>query len=349
MVSFRFRSKRWRAAAYLFVVMLTLAIYMKFFPSRVKFDSSTTEWDDLSSSEFNPTVDGSVNHTDLIWQLPAGAPKAVLFIAHGCNHRATDFWDNSSGCPHCIGLPEERLIVLKALRRGYAILVISSLRTCWSLGDEVESVERLIKWWIAEHRLQKLPLLGLGASSGGEFLSYLATSEQIKFRSIAILIAEGVIDTLTTLPVDYPPTIFVHMPKDAVMERSINGTLKFLRDNLNVPVKEIRCLEFPLTPELLSDRIPGLSRGVSVWLFRQFRKRGFIDDKGFMKNDGRETKWKSFLDDGVSIPAGYRSVVNNHLDHIEEELNLAFAYHEITSLEMDKIFRWFEVHMKSIN
>lgn len=345
MASSPIRSRRWGAAAFLFVVILILTICVMFFSSPVKFQPSTAKWENLSSSEFNPTVDGSVNHTDLIWQIPDGAPKAVLFIAHGCARRATDFWDSSSGCPHCVGLPEERLIVLKALRRGYAVLVISSLRTCWTLGDEVVSVEGLIKWWIAEHHLQKLPLVGLGISSGGEFLSYLATSEEIKFRSIAIMIAEGVIDTLTSLPVDYPPTIFVHMPKDVVTEKSVNGTMNFLRNDMKVPVEEIRCLEFPLTPELLSDKIPGLSRGVSVWLFQEFRKRGFIDDKGFIKNDGRATEWKSVLDGRVSTPAGYRSIVNYYTVHIEEELNVAFAYHEITSFEMDKIFRWFEARM----
>ena len=31
--------------------------------------------------------------------------------------------------------------------------------------------------------------------------------------------------------------------------------------------------------------------------------------------------------------------------HIQEELNLAFAYHEMTSLQSEQIFNWFESHM----
>ncbi|RCU28013.1 hypothetical protein DVA81_19915, partial [Acinetobacter baumannii] len=62
-----------------------------------------------------------MNGTDVIWQIP-DSPKAVLFLAHGCNGRASNFWDRSLSCPNCVGLPEERLIVFHALTRRFAVL-----------------------------------------------------------------------------------------------------------------------------------------------------------------------------------------------------------------------------------
>ena len=55
-----------------------------------------------------------------VYQLPASKPRGVLFLAHGCNHRATDFWPQSSTCGSCVGLPEEVRITQDALDAGDA-------------------------------------------------------------------------------------------------------------------------------------------------------------------------------------------------------------------------------------
>lgn len=62
------------------------------------------------------------------------SPISVLFVAHGCNHAATDFWPPSRRCARCTGLPQERLVRLAALARGYAVVAVSSLdrqTQCW--------------------------------------------------------------------------------------------------------------------------------------------------------------------------------------------------------------------------
>lgn len=43
-----------------------------------------------------------INNTEVVWQAPM-SPKGVLFIAHGCNHGAVDFWPKHDDCPKCIG------------------------------------------------------------------------------------------------------------------------------------------------------------------------------------------------------------------------------------------------------
>ncbi|XP_038684012.1 uncharacterized protein LOC119984234 isoform X2 [Tripterygium wilfordii] len=287
-----------------------------------------------SPMQFNPSVEFR-NGTDLIWQIP-DSPKALLFVAHGCNGRAVNFWDRSPSCPKCIGLPEERLLVLNALSRKFAVVTVSSAGRCWTYGKELSIVRDIIRWWVAKNKLERLPLVALGASSGGSFVSVLATI--LQFSCITLMIAEGMFDQMD-ITKDYPPTLFVHMPKDLYRQQKISEYRKVLR-NKGIDVAEVECIQFPLTPSFLAERIPGLDRTASAQLFELFRDKGFVDENGYMKKDGRATRWKDSL----------RKSKNQLLDtslfhHVQEELNLAFAYHEMTSLQSEQIFKWFEFHM----
>ncbi|RDX60582.1 hypothetical protein CR513_61261, partial [Mucuna pruriens] len=260
------------------------------------------------------------NGTDLIWQVPE-SPQGVLFLAHGCNGRAINFWDKSPQCPDCIGLPEERLLVLHALAQGFAVITISSAQRCWTFGEEVLVVKDIIEWWIDRRKLGNLPLVALGASSGGYFVSVLATS--VKFSSIVLMIAEGMFEEMDVKG-DYPPTLFVHMPKDLRRQQKIDEYVEVLKDK-GIDVDVVECMEFPLSANTLADRIPGLDQAVSSKLFEFFREKGFVDQNGYMKKDGRKIKWTKALEEKKTL------LLDNHLvPHIQEELNLAFAYHEMT-------------------
>ncbi|KAI3921863.1 hypothetical protein MKX01_005552 [Papaver californicum] len=285
--------------------------------------------------QLNPTVEFR-NGTNVISQIPF-SPKAVLFLAHGCNGKAANFWDNSPGCPNCVGLPEERLIVLHALARKFAVLAVSSVGSCWTLGEERVNVKGIIEWWVEKNNLGNVPIVALGASSGGYFVSVLA--KDAKFSSIVVMIAEGVFERMD-IPKNYPPTLFVHMPKDRRRMRLIGENMESLRQK-GVDVAEVKCTEFPLTPYLLSDRIPGIDEAFSFELVELLHKEGFVDEDGFMRKDGRATRWKEALKERKNV-----QLDKNKLDHIQEELNLAFAYHEMTSLQNAQIFTWFESHMR---
>lgn len=322
------------------LTLVFLALIMLLLHDGEKPGSSTgmvkQKWNSFDSfAQFNQTIEFR-NGTDIIWQVP-DSPKAVLFLAHGCNGRAVNFWDMSPRCPNCVGLPEERLIVLHALARKFSVLTISSAGRCWSLREERMIVKGIITWWVEKHKLENLPLVALGASSGGYFVSMLATD--VKFSSIAVMIAEGVFDQIDIMK-DYPPTIFVHMPKDEARKWRIDYFLRILKDE-GIDAAEIKCMEFPLSPNFLSDRIPALGETTSMELFDLFRDKGFIDKNGFMRADGRALPLKAALRES--------KIVLPDLDlvhHIEEELNLAFAYHEMSSLQSQQIFDWFESHMR---
>ena len=73
---------------------------------------------------------------ELVWQRPRGAERAVILLAHGCSHSATDFFPfDRKKCTKCLGLPEERRIVQAALARGFVAVAISSAdrvhSRCW--------------------------------------------------------------------------------------------------------------------------------------------------------------------------------------------------------------------------
>ncbi|KZV56286.1 hypothetical protein F511_00283 [Dorcoceras hygrometricum] len=297
-------------------------------------DLQTQKWNSFDSLvRLDPMVEFR-NGTNLIWQIP-DSPKAVLFLAHGCNGRAANFWDRSPNCPACVGLPEERLVVLHALARKFAVLAISSKGRCWSLGEERLIAKDIIQRWVAERMLEKLPLYALGASSGGYFVSVLAM--EVRFKAIALMIAEGKFNDLG-ITKDYPATIFVHMPKDEKRKRWIEKYMVAM-SRMGIDVSEIKCMEFPLTPELFANRIPGLEQSLSVTLFKVFQDRGFIDENGYMRDDGRAIPWKIALEErNIHLPV--ESLVN----HIQEEMNLAFAYHEMTSIQSKQILDWFESH-----
>jgi hypothetical protein len=228
------------------------------------------------------------NGNEVLWQLPPPSSplRAALFAAPGCTIRATDFFDASPGCPRCTGLPEERRFTRAALSRGYAVLAVSSRAECWSLDDggggdgedssELAAVQSIIKWWTTEKypQLAGLPLVGIGASSGGYFLSALAAT--VKFSSVAVMIAEGVYGAMAEIPTGYPPALFVHMPKDTERAQLVADSMGRLREK-HVDVREIRCDDFAVSAEFLAGRVPTLwwtcFSGRESWMRRGSSRR----------------------------------------------------------------------------
>ncbi|KAI4378359.1 hypothetical protein MLD38_015850 [Melastoma candidum] len=335
------RSRLWNGVSAASLALIVLVVFLLCrdggkMPKEPVIEGADRSWSSFDGSvKSRPTVEYR-NGTDLIWQIP-GSPKAVLFIAHGCNGRAINFWDRSSSCEGCVGLPEERLIVLEALSRGFAVLTVSSMGRCWTMGEERLVVREIIEWWVVKNGLEMLPVFALGASSGGYFVSALATD--LKFGGIVLMIAEGVFDQIDVSG-DYPPTLFVHMPKDTRRKQKIDEFMVQLKKK-GIDVAEVKCMEFPLSPNFLADRIPGLGNDVSAELFKLFQREGFVDENGYMKKDGRATRWKKALDvDNKGLLLDKRLI-----NHVQEELNLAFAFHEMTSLQSEQIFKWFESHL----
>lgn len=301
------------------------------------FTSRKLVWVQSSFSVLSGNLE-YVQATQVVWQIPS-SPKAILFIAHGCHCRATFFWDKSSSCSECIGLPEERNIVSLALGKGYAVIAISSTRECWGLQADKIKVLTTLSSWIKDKGLERLPVVALGASSGGFFISALAMEH--KFSSLVIMISEGKFKSLQ-LKEDYPPTLFVHMAKDKRRAALIRDAMDMLSKK-GVETAEVKCYQLPVTPQLFS-KIPGMDSKTSDRIYRALKSTSMLDNESFMTKDGRFLNWMMHLKRQQVMPE--YSLRKWEL-HLQELLNLAYGYHEMTSLHSDEIFKWFDAHLPS--
>jgi hypothetical protein len=97
------------------------------------------------------------SNSEMVWQSPEragfGPSVAVLFMAHGCSHAATDFFDKSKDCVDCIGLPVERRLVLAALKKGFFVVAVSSNDR---VGSRLDFRFQVVRKIAATHRARSL-------------------------------------------------------------------------------------------------------------------------------------------------------------------------------------------------
>lgn len=117
--------------------------------------------------------------------------------------------------------------------------------------EEVIIVKDIIRWWVENKKLKKLPFVAMGLSSRGYFVSMLATV--LKFTSITIMIAEGKFNKMDIKSYP-PPTLVVHMPKDILRKQKVDEYMEVLTND-GLDVAEIDCKEFPLSPQLIKPHV----------------------------------------------------------------------------------------------
>ena len=174
---------------------------------------------------------------EVLWEVPK-KPKRVLFVAHGCSHAGSDFWPASPACKHCLGLPEEVAVRQAALKRGYAVVAVTSFNResgCWhntapARSEDLRRLPAILRELLGTQALAKLPLFAFGASSGGSMALRLAAVMpevegvvcQISPVNPATLEAEG--------GRKFPPTLFVHMAqRDPEKAATVEAALKLLK------------------------------------------------------------------------------------------------------------------------
>jgi len=181
-------------------------------------------------------------------------PKGIVFLAHGCQHRATDWWPKSETCKKCIGLPVENKITTRLLEKGYVAVASSSSNNdhkCWLPGDE-SNIAKVIKqiYSFCGLAVSSVPLFLIGgkyfssqlfifalflgflfkftASSGGSLvISFGLNSANygLKVKAINPQIA-GI--HMGQISEKLPPTLFVHMERDKRIANAIARGSKYL-------------------------------------------------------------------------------------------------------------------------
>jgi hypothetical protein len=266
-----------------------------------------------------------------------------MFLAHGCGHSALDFFDPSPSCPRCIGLPEEKKIASAALRAQYLVVAVSSSDVCWSHYTDIRPVELVIARLRRLHG-SALPLFGLGASSGGYFigslplystsLSFAAICIQIMGLPLHLLEREGH-GQLTA----YPPSLWIHMAKDQDTARAVDLATKALRRRGRT-TRKISVPELPITEEFFADRT-GCPTGDSESIWAAFLADGVINSSGFLVEDPRQSAWRESILRSPKLSHYRSSALAADQSAISEEMNVAYALHEITSDYMPQILQFF--------
>ncbi|XP_024370496.1 uncharacterized protein [Physcomitrium patens] len=327
--------------ALLLVVLHSGPVNLSALPLSPTLPQDASRWDFPVYSKTLSPMRKVLNGTEYVYQVPP-SPRAVIFLAHGCNCKATFFWDKHPECQTCCGAPEERAFVIEALRKSYALIAISSQNECWQKEDS-RRAKLVLESWIDEFTLTELPLLGLGASSGGYFISSFA--KVVRFDAIVVMIAEGrfqsVPDSL------YPPVLFVHMIKDEMRAKKIRERIPVLR-KAGIEADEIQCKEIKISDDFFAKRIPYIDVPTSTRLREFFLQSEYLDKRGHLKMDGRLMKWKAEMRSkgGQELLETLSRKSGNWEHHICEELNVAFSFHEFTSRPTGKIIAWLESHVK---
>lgn len=80
-------------------------------------------------------------------------------------------------------------------------------------NPDVQNVVAMISEWKELHGLENLPTVALGSSAGGFIISTLGLFPGF-FDSIAIMVCRGQEEAFELATSQYPPVLFIHMPKD---------------------------------------------------------------------------------------------------------------------------------------
>lgn len=282
-------------------------------------------------------------------------PKGLLFLAHGCGQSALNHWKPSDSCPHCVGLPEDVNITVRALARGYAVVAVSSQSMatsgCWeihrppsSTTDQKKVVEVLkLLNSNAWPTLKGLPQYALGASMGGSLVLHLALVHP--FQAVAAQIMAVDPEALKIAPAPagrkYPPTMFIHMPRDQGTAGMVHVDMEILKKQ-GTEVKEVVVEPRPVTDELLQQKL-GVRTFTAQRLLQVLERAKVLDTNGTFLADPRSVYWQATLEEEM----GEFRPKNLQPRQLAEVLNLAYAGHEIVSDTTDLMLDWFEAQAAS--
>jgi hypothetical protein len=251
-----------------------------------------------------------------------------LLLFHGCRHTGQDW----------LTLPEDRAAVLAALDMGFAVAALTNTNKfsgCWNADTDLAHTKQVLKTleerW-PEH-FGRHPLFGLGASSGGTFVSMMAPV--LGLDGIVVIVSPGSPNVSSK---KVPPTAFIYMSRDLhwASALAIRQSMTVLM-NANIKTRSWNCPPKAITETFLSDRIKGFPRTQSEQFHDALIQS--LDEDGYLLVSPRTTKLTQKV---------LKTLTDMHQDFtwtayekaIEEELNVAEAVHEMTRDHVPQALEW---------
>lgn len=282
---------------------------------------------------------------EAMWQVPE-SPVAILFLAHGCSHSATDFWPPTPKAPKALGLPEEVRLVRAALSVRLAVIAISSSDRdvrCWDFESDGPRVkDALTAFRAARSELRGLPLVAMGASSGGAFVLQLPA-----LVPVAAVVSQIMAIPPHLLPQPMPPTLFVHMPRDRRTASLVHKCVHHLKQQ-GVAADQLEIAPQRPTADFFLQRIVRIDASTARSLHGALQKGGLLDDQGYLSDDPRRTAWREAVSSQRGLLArlpgpgagGPPDSLVSDQSAVSEALNVAWAAHEIVSDAWEGTLHW---------
>ena len=187
-----------------------------------------------------------------------------------------------------------------------------------------------------------LPLFVLGASSGGAMALALphALPRITAVCSQIMAVPNEFFSRLT----GYPPARFEHMKRDQRTAWRVQQNIATLEQQGVVhSVREIE--PAALTPSFFSDAIEHISAEQSRTIFDALRNASLLDASGALRDDPRTAPWREALRSNPASATLLGGALHDTLvpdeSGIAEELNVAYAQHELFSGAIDDTLTWF--------
>jgi hypothetical protein len=281
----------------------------------------------------------TIDNVEIFFQIPPQSPVGIVLLFHGCDHDGI----------HWFTLPEERAILKFLLSHGYGVIAFSSHdregSKCWDgsfpASQNADAVRvsqvfpRVLEKALGGDKGKHLPLYGIGASSGGIFVTIL--HQLIPFQAMEIMVSPGNAKALTWAQEQSqikPRIAFVYMPKDTRFAgfRQISQQIQRLE---RLPVKIFACEPKLVSAAWLSGSIDSLSLQQANEVVAHLIDMSIIDRETGMllKNPGQ-----ALSSIASEVLEGFDNIT---IDSLKEAFNVAYGKHEMTREHIEEVWSFF--------
>lgn len=150
----------------------------------------------------------------------------------------------------------------------------------------------------------------------------------------------GMLQHVLATVAQYPPTIFVHMPRDNATAVAVEANMAALQAK-GVLTAARAVPPRALPPTFFSDRIQGVPASASQEYVQALHQAALVDERGMLVLDPRASthRWRPVLQRVGAVQ------LEADASPIFEELNVAWASHEIVGDAdvLDDVLRFWDV------
>lgn len=297
-----------------------------------------------------------IEGVEIFYMLPSTSHiSGVLVFFHGCSHSGQDFFL----------LPEDRIVALESLNQGLAVVSPTSVDRdtgCWTEAD-VNLMSKALPAFGRDLGLpENLPLMGMGASSGGAFLFHVYKKVPLK-SMVSYIMGKGFEDS-DIAGGRLPAMAYVHMPRDERTAKAVAYHVAALKA-ANIPTKEWTVQPHPFTPELCDKRLPELGdrRCHEFINLIKSKHKGLLDEDNTILKSYTRGEWKAVMDDSKfdrttrnMSPTQHALVEPGQLSpynrgghgwlwaSVEEEIAVSYAQHEMTAEHRGEVLEFLMTH-----